>query len=124
MISYTLVAGAARTKTLTENISITEPLAVQRVKTRRIFEDSPQLTELSATLTIERTKARALAQTNLIGETLTVIPQTKISQTLTETNDITETVTTLKEVKRSRSDTVSESGDVAITVTGCQTLNN
>ena len=58
--SYTLVAGAAISKTLTENISITEPLAVQRIKTRRIFEDAPELTELSSTLSIERTKARPL----------------------------------------------------------------
>jgi hypothetical protein len=116
--SYTLVAGAARAKTLTENISITEPLAVQRVKTRRIFEDAPELTELSATLTIERTKARALSQTELIDETLTVLPHTAIRQTLSETNDITESVTTVKESKRSRVETVSESGDVTITLPG------
>lgn len=116
--SYTLVAGAARAKTLTENISITEPLAVQRVKTRRIFEDAPELTELSATLTIERTKARSLVQTDLIDETLTVLPHTIVRQTLTETNDITESVTTVKEVKRSRTDTVSESGDVTLELPG------
>jgi hypothetical protein len=116
--SYTLIAGAPKSKTLTENISITEPLAVQRVKKRRLFEDSPQLTELSATLTIERTKARALAQTAIIGESLTLITQTKISQTLTETNDISESLTKVKDSKRSRTDTVSESGDVAITLPG------
>jgi hypothetical protein len=116
--SYTLVAGAVRVKTLTENISITEPLAVQRVKKRRLFEDSPQLTELSHTVTIERTKARALTQTEIIDETLTVLPHTIVRQTLTETNDITESVTTVKEVKRSRVETVGESGDVAITLPG------
>jgi hypothetical protein len=116
--SYTLVAGAVRSKTLTENISITEPLAVQRVKTRRIFEDAPELTELSTTLNIERTKARALVQTEPIDETLTVLPHTIVRQTLTETNDITGSVTTVKEVKRSRVESISESGDVAMTLPG------
>ena len=115
--SYT-IAGAPKTKGLTENISITEPLVVRRTKGRSIFEDAPELTELSATLTIERTKARALAQTEIIDEALTVLPQTNLTQTLTETDIISDSLTTVKESKRLHAETVSESHDVSIELPG------
>lgn len=115
--SYT-IAGAPISKGLIENISIAEPLAVRRIKTRKLFEDSPQLTELSATLTIERTKARALAQTQIIDEALTVLPQTSITQTLTETDSISDSLTTVKDSKRLHAETVSESHDVNLELPG------
>jgi hypothetical protein len=117
--SYT-ISGAPKSKGLIENISIAEPLAVTRIKRRSLFEDSPQLTELSHTLTLERTKARSLAQTEIIDEALTALTQTSLTQTLTETDTISDSLTTLKESKRLHAETVSESHDVSIEVPGIQ----
>jgi hypothetical protein len=91
-LSYTLI-GVQVTKTLSDTLTITEPLAVQRVKGRSIFEDSPELTELSFTLDIARTKARALTQTNLITDLLNAVVTTGAFKELTETVTVSDSVT-------------------------------
>lgn len=87
--SYT-VAGTALAKSLTENISITEPLSVQRSKTRVLFDEVPDNSESSETTTIERGKTRALAETTTITESLTV--ETGIQKTLIESPAISDSV--------------------------------
>ncbi len=91
-LSYTLL-GAQVTKSLSDTLTITEPLAVQRVKGRSIFEDSPELTELSFTLDIARTKARALTQTNLITDLLNAVVTTGAFKELIETLAVSDSVT-------------------------------
>jgi hypothetical protein len=113
--SYT-ISGVAVTKSLSDTLTISEPLTVQRSKTRVIADSDA--TETSETLDIVRTKTRALAETDVIGEAVTGIPQTHILQTLSETDAISESITTFKESKRLQTETVSESGDVALTLPG------
>ena len=115
--SYT-IAGVAVTKTLSQTITISEPLTVQRVKTRSLFEDSPELTQLSSTLSIKRTKTRPIPETQIISDTVLAQVSTQAAQVLTETNAITESVTKLKASRRLQVETVSESGDVTMTLPG------
>jgi hypothetical protein len=91
-LSYTLI-GVEITKALSDTLTITEPLAVQRVKGRSIFEDSPELTELSFTLDIARTKARALTQTELITDLVQTVVTTGAFKELTETVTVSDSVT-------------------------------
>jgi hypothetical protein len=115
-VSYT-IAGVAISKSLSQTITITEPLAVQRRKARRL---SPEidLAELSHTLKVARTKTRAITQSTIISENLTAAVSTKTEKILTETNAITESLTRPKQSKRSQLETVSESGDVSISLPG------
>jgi hypothetical protein len=110
--SYT-IAGIAVTKSLSQSITITEPLSVRRSKTRRL---SPEidLAELSHTLQVARTKRRAIPQTQIISDTLTASVSTQTQQTLTETSIISESVTKIKASRRLKTETVSESGDVSM----------
>jgi hypothetical protein len=117
--SYT-ITGVAVTKSLSDTITITEPLAVQRAKTRVIADSD--LTEASETLDIVRTKTRALAETETVSDAVVKSPETRAAKTLAESITISEGVTTVKESKRSRTETISESGDVAITLPGFRAL--
>jgi hypothetical protein len=93
VMSYTLL-GAQVTKSLSDTLTISEPLAVQRVKGRSIFEDSPELTELSFTLNNERTKSRTLAaQTNVIIDLVQTVVTTGAFKELTETLTVSDSVT-------------------------------
>lgn len=114
-LSYTLI-GVAVTKTLSDTLTISEPLSVRRAKTRVIADSDA--TETSETLDIVKTKTRALVETANISENVTGIPQTHILQTLSETASITEGIATFKESKRLQTETVSESGDVTLTLPG------
>ena len=92
-MSYTLL-GAQVSKGLSDTLTITEPLAVQRQKGRSIFEDSPELTQLSSTLNNERTKNRALAaQTNLVSDSVQTVVSTGAFKDLTESLTVSDTVT-------------------------------
>ena len=113
--SYT-ITGVAVTKSLSDTLTISEPLTVQRSKTRVIADSDA--TETSETLDIVRTKTRALAETDVISEAVTGIPQTNVRQTLSETDAISESIATFKESKRLQTETVSESGDVTLTLPG------
>jgi hypothetical protein len=98
--SYT-IAGIAVTKSLSDTLTISEPLAVQRVKGRSIFEDSPELTELSHTVDITRTKARTLAQTELITDLVQTVVTTGAFKELSETVTISDGVTAQTNKRRS-----------------------
>jgi hypothetical protein len=113
--SYT-ITGAPVTKSLSDTITISEPLTVQRAKTR-VISDS-DATETSETLDIVRTKTRALAETDVISEAVVAVPQTNIRQTLSETDAISESIATFKESKRLQTETVSESGTVDLLLPG------
>ena len=92
-MSYTLL-GAQVTKALSDTLTITEPLAVQRQKGRSIFEDSPEVTESSFTLNNERAKARALAAQSVpIADLVETVVTTGAFKELTETLTVSDTVT-------------------------------
>jgi hypothetical protein len=114
--SYT-IAGIAVIKTLSQTITITEPLSVRRSKTRRL---SPEidLAELSHTLQVARTKKRAISETRVISETVTRSVTTQRQKTITEINTIAESVTKIKQSKRLQVETVTESGSVAVSLPG------
>ena len=91
-LSYTLL-GAQVSKALSQTITISEPLAVRRVKGRSIFEDSPELTELSFSLNNERTKTRALAvQSNVIADLVESVVTTGVFKSLTESTTVSDSV--------------------------------
>jgi hypothetical protein len=95
--SYT-IAGVSATKTLVETVDITEPLSVQRAKTRVLFDVVPDNSESSETVNIQTTKARALAETDAIAELLTL--ETTIAKSLIETDAISEAVAIQHEKRR------------------------
>jgi hypothetical protein len=117
-LSYTLI-GVAITKGLTENITVGAGTATRLVtKTRSILVSDFEAQEISQTLSIQRGKTRALAETDVISEAVVAVPQTNVRQTLSETNVISESIATFKESKRLQTETVSESGDVSLTLPG------
>ena len=114
--SYT-IGGAVLTKSLTENISITEPLTVRRAKTRRLSDSDA--TEISESTTIERVKARALTETSTIGAgVLHGEVTTGIARELVETQNISDTVVAVKETKRTLLESDALDDNVAIILPG------
>jgi hypothetical protein len=116
-MSYTLL-GAQVTKSLSDTLTITEPLAVKRVKGRSIFEDAPELTELSSTLDIGRTKARALAQTEAITDLIEGLVTTGVFKELSETVSVSDSVVAVKESKRTLVQSDALDDNVAIILPG------
>lgn len=113
-LSYTLL-GAEVTKSLGDTINITEPLNVQRSKTRVIADSD--LTEASETLTLQLVKARTLAaETITIAESLTI--DTPIFRDLIETETISDGVVAVKESKRTLLENDALDDNVAITLPG------
>jgi hypothetical protein len=111
------VLGAAITKSLaTETITISEPLAVQRSKSR-VLADS-DLTEASESTTLQLAKARTLTtETITIGDNVTT--QTPIFRDLIETETISDgVVVAVKESKRTLVENDALDDNVAITLPG------
>lgn len=115
--SYTIAPGVVAIKTLSDTLTITEPLTVRRSKSRRLAPEI-DLAELSHTMSVRRTKGRAIPDTTIISESVSASVTTQTQQTLTETTLLTELLTKLKESKRLHVDTVSESGSVNRTLPG------
>jgi hypothetical protein len=110
--SFTVVVGVI-TKALSETVTITEPLSVTRSKTRVLFEEVPDNSESSDTVTIETTKVRAISETVDITESVEQRVATKISKQIADTVDIIEAATTYKAANRAlATETVEESDDV------------
>jgi uncharacterized HAD superfamily protein len=110
------VLGAAITKSLaTETITISEPLAVQRSKSR-VLADS-DLTEASESTTLQLAKARTLAaETVTISDNVTT--QTPIFRDLIETETISDGVVAVKSSMRTLLENDALDDNVAMTLPG------
>jgi hypothetical protein len=115
--SYT-IAGVAVTKSLSETITITEPLSVQRSK-KRVVTDS-DASELSETLTAARRKARALTQSTGIAETLTIAAPTL--RELIETQTVSDSVVAVKSSRRTLVQSEALDDNVAILLPGIRNV--
>jgi hypothetical protein len=109
--SYTIVGGVAAVKTLTESITITEPLAVTRSKSRVIGDSD--VSESSEVVIEQRTKTRGLTETVDITDAISEHPATAKKKLLAETVDITEDAARVKDRKIALdTETVEQSDDV------------
>ena len=115
-LSYTLI-GAQITKSLSQSITITEPLTVQRSK-KRILSDSDG-TEMSESTTIQRVKTRALTETSTIQPGSVLAEKIRgARRELVETENISDTVIAVKESKRTLVQNDALDDNVAIILPG------